>query len=109
MKAVNIQWDVDSDEIIERLNDTELSELASLLQVSEPQLAVMEREERSDLAMDRFRHAPALLDRFLDLPDEVAIPQEFENAYESEDERDEAITEYLSDEYGYCINSYGLE
>lgn len=109
MKAVNIQWDVDSDEILERLNDTELSELASLLQISEPQLAVMDREERFDLAMDRFRHSPALLDRFLGLPDEVEIPQEIVNySYENDDERDEAISDYLSEEYGYCLDGYEL-
>ncbi len=107
MKAVNIQWNVDKEEILEKLEDTQLSVLAGVLEVCESELNAMSEDDRADLAMDRFRHAPALLDRFLGLPDEVEIPQEIANeSYENNNERDEAISNYLSEEYGYCLDGY---
>ena len=106
MRATNIQWDIDFDDVWEVLADMDYRKAADVLEIPYETYANMTTEERDDYAYDYFRHRPGALCDFLGLPDEVDIPSEFDP---SDDYYEEDITDWLSDEYGYCINVYVLE
>ncbi|MCR4749332.1 MAG: hypothetical protein K5877_05910 [Lachnospiraceae bacterium] len=64
----------------------------------------MTTSEIHDYAYDLFRHSPAILYEFLDLPVEVELPEELGNT--ANDYYNEDITEWLSDTYGYCVETF---
>ena len=81
--------------------------------------ANMSTEERHDYAYDVFRHSPAALEDFVGLSNEVEIPNEIISRYDgvdvfadgegSNDDFAEYISEWLSDEFGYCHEGFSLE
>ena len=97
--AFNIDWDVDMDEVYENLDDMAFEKAAEALEIPADRYANMTTGERHDYAYDRFRHCPALLDEFLGLPDKVTLPDEV---------TDDDAADWLSDTYGYCINSFEI-
>lgn len=107
LKASEIDWDIDMDEAFEYLDKMSEEEAAEALEVSVEDYIKMDEEGRHDLAEDRWHHCPVKLDEFMGLPNEVVIPEEIEEI-EDETEREEAITNWLSDEYGFCVEGYEL-
>ena len=105
MKATNIQWDIDIDEALDRLDAMEVDDAAEELGIPAERYASMSTEERHDIACDKWHHAPGSLDDFMGLPDEVEVPMDL---LCSEDP-DEYIANWLSDEYGFCHNGFELE
>ena len=101
LKAYDIEWDFDEDQIFERIDETESEEMAEIIGISVEKYESLTQEERYDWAYDKFRHCPALLDEFMGLPDEVDIPLELVD--------DEDISNWLSDEYGFCHEGFQLE
>ena len=101
MKAYNIDWDIDIEEALEQLDEMDYKKAASVIGVSADQYANMTTGERHDYAYDLWHHCPGLLDEFVGLPSEVKIPKELQD--------DADITDWLSDEYGFCINGYQLD
>ena len=101
MKAYNIDWDIDIEEAFEKLDEMNYKSAASALGISADDYANMTTEERHDFAYDLFHHCPGELEDFMDLPTKVEIPKELTN--------EEDITEWLSDEYGFCIKGYKLD
>ena len=100
MKAVNIDWDVDYDEVYEKLDEMTVSNAAKVLELPEQTYANMSTSERHDYAYDKFRHSPGSLYDFMELPEEVVLPKEIV---------EEDAADYLSDTYGYCINSLSIK
>ena len=98
MKAFEIQWDFDMDEVYERLDEAVPAEAAELLGVPADKYERMTDEERHDHAYDVFRHCPGLLDEFMGLPYEIEIPEELTDT--------EDISDWLSDEYGFCHSGF---
>ena len=101
LKAYDIEWDFDEDQIFERIDETESEEMAEFIGISVEKYESLTQEERYDWAYDKFRHCPALLDEFMGLPDEVDIPLELVD--------DEDISNWLSDEYGFCHEGFKLK
>ena len=101
MKAYNIDWDIDIEEALEQLDEMDYKKAAFVIGVSADLYANMTTEERNDYAYDLWRHCPGLLEEFVGLPSEVKIPKELQD--------DADITDWLSDEYGFCINGYQLD
>lgn len=101
MKALNINWEIDFDEIYEKLDEMTVKNAAKALELPEERYANMTTEERHDYAYDYFRHRIKAMEEFVGLPDEVEIPKEITS--------EEDITDYLSDEFGYLINGYELD
>ena len=101
LKAYDIEWDFDEDQIFERIDETESEEMAEIIGISVEKYESLTQEERYDWAYDKFRHCPALLDEFMGLPDEVDIPLELVD--------DEDISNWLSDEYGFCHEGFQLK
>lgn len=111
MKAFNICWDIDMDEVYEKLDTMSAKDAAKVLELSEREYAKMSVEDRHDWAEEHFRHCPGDLDAFLGLPDEVEIPSEVINDPRCRESRDvliDYISNWLSDEYGYCHTEFGL-
>ena len=100
MKATNIWWSIDFDEVYEKLDEMDNKKAAETLGLLESVYANLNEEERHDYAYDYFRHRRTELEKFLDLPDEVEIPEDIT--------ADEDIAEYISGEYGYCIETFSL-
>ncbi len=98
--AVNIDWDVDLDEAIEKLQSLSLESQTELFGCRDWYLKATP-EQRTDMAESYFNHCPAFVEELMGLPDEVEIPEELTE--------DEDITNWLSDTYGFCINGWDLE
>lgn len=98
--AVNIDWDIDLDEAIEKLQSLSLKSQAELFGCRDWYLKATP-EQRTGMAESYFNHCPAFVEELMGLPDEVEIPEELTE--------DEDITNWLSDTYGFCINGWDLE
>ena len=101
LKAYDIWWDFDKDEIFERIDETDPKDMAKMIGVTLKQYKSLSDEDRHDLAYDKFRHCPALLDEFMGLPNEIEIPSELTDS--------EDISNWLSDEYGFCHEGFQLK
>ena len=99
--AYDIQWDVDMDDIYEKFDDMSVEKAADILACPKRVYANMHDGERHDLIHDRFHHNMLDAAEFVGLPNEVALPKEII--------AEEDISNYLSDEYGYCYEGYSLK
>lgn len=100
MKATNIQWDIDMDEVYEVLDEMTAKNAAEALDLPYDRYANMTTGERHDYAYDYFRHRPGALDEFMGLPEDVEIPPELTD--------DCDIADWLSDVYGFCHEGFSL-
>ena len=98
--AVNIDWDVDLDEAIEKLQSLSVESQAELFSCKEWYLKATP-DQRTGMAESYFNHCPAFVAELMELPDEVEIPDDLVE--------DEDVTNWLSDTYGFCINGWDLE
>lgn len=105
-KATNINWEESDDEIDELIDeiidgkytDEEMMDMFGI---------TAQDEDAADTIRDVFHHNPGLLDEILELPDTVILPKEiWECAIE--DGHCQAITDFLAEEYGTCMNGYDL-
>jgi hypothetical protein len=100
MKASNIKWDIDMDEVYERLDEMSADSAAQALSVPTKTYANMTTVERHDYAYDLFHHSSAALDEFFELPDEIEIPEELKD--------DDDISDWLSDKFGFCHSWFDI-
>ena len=102
MKATDISWEFDLDD--ELIATMPLEEVASVLGTTKSNLLSYNTEGIKDFIEDRFHHQPGIKDDFaniiLNLPLTEEIPADIE-----EDE----VADYLSDKYGYLIESLSIE
>lgn len=107
--AYDIDWDVDASEITEALDIMRVFDAAKkaseIFGISETHYVNMHTDERHDAIYDALRHSPGMGDDFFNLPRAILIPEEV--WIEGADDND-VITDWLSDEYGFCINGYKL-
>jgi len=101
LKAINVQWDFDMDEVYEKLDNMIPEKAAEELGIPKDTYGRMATEERHDYAYDLFHHCPASLDEFMGLPDAIAVPAGMTDP--------EDISEWLSDEYGFCHRGFELK
>ncbi len=100
MKAINIEWDIDMDEVYGKLDDMAPEKASEVLGIPLNAYCIMTASERHDYARDAFHHNPGMLYDFMGLPEEVELPGTLKEA--------EDITDWLSDAYGFCIDTYGI-
>ena len=100
MKA-KIEWDFDIEDILEKLDSMTAENAAEALEIPYQEYANMSTSEVHDYAYDVFEHSQAIAMEFLGLPEEVEIPDSVGN-----DEDD--ISDWLSDEYGFCQKDFVL-
>jgi hypothetical protein len=103
MKAVNILWDIDLEDGLYVLDEMTAKEASEVLGISEERYANMTSEERDDYACEVFERSPSTLVECIGLPDEVEIPKRLKN------KDGERISDWLSDEFGFCHKGFELE
>ena len=100
MKAINIDWDTDEQDVAEEVLDyASQKEIADLLKVDEKKIANINQDDLYDLIRDTFHHRPGLMDDYLGLPSSIEIP---ENVEKNE------IADWLTSTYEYCIRGFEL-
>ncbi len=96
----NIQWDWDRDMVCEKVDSLDtIADTISLFKL-DPQTvrdAEGNDEDIYDLCVDSLRHNRVTAEEVFDLPETIDVPGTF---------GDEQITEYLAEEYGYCVSGY---
>ncbi len=107
--AYDIDWDINASEITEALDVMRVFDAAKkaseIFGISEAQYVNMHTAERHDAIYVALHHSPGMGDDFFDLPSAILIPEEV--WIEGADDND-VITDWLSNEYGFCINGYKL-
>ena len=102
--AKNIQWDISIDEVNEYLDDISEEKAAELLELPVDRYRNMTEGERHDYTYDCIYHN-GIYNRvraaeIMGVPEDVKIP---EGIYNPED-----ISDWLSDEYGYCHEGFTI-
>lgn len=101
MKAINIKWNIDIEEAQEMLDNMTVEAAADALKIPKDMYAYMSTAERHGIAHDRFHHNFVDIVKFIGAPEEVEIPKEIGND-------EDAISDWLSDEYGWCHEGFDL-
>ncbi len=103
MRATNIDWDINNEDIFCYLADfnSNRADLAEVLNVPVSEIP-SRMEARFDYLKDRIHHCPALIYDLWDLPEEVELPEA------AEEWEDGEIADYLSDTFGFCLNGFDL-
>lgn len=101
MKAFNIDWVIDFEEVYELFDRMDDKQAAEELGLSEKDYIKLFKEDRDSLIYEKYRKRQGELEQLVGLPNEVELPAEITT--------DEEATEWLSTEYGYFINGYELD
>ncbi len=114
MFAFDILWNVDTEEGIEKLDNMTSEEAAKALGIPTEAYNNMSSSERHDYAFDLWHHSPATLLEFMGVPDMVEIPAEIADdpEYSSPEMKGaliECISDWLSDEYGFCHEGFEID
>lgn len=102
MKVTNIKWDIDMEQIYERLDDMTAEDAAKALDLPERIYTNMTTSERHDYAYETFHSHDEAAAEFVCLPTETEIPDDI-----ADDE--DAVSDYLSDKYEFCHKGFSLE
>lgn len=100
MKAIKIEWNIDMDEVYEKLDGMTSEKASEVLGIPLNTYCNMTTSEKHDYAYDTFHHNLGMLYDFMGLPEEVELPETLKEA--------EDITYWLSDTYGFCIDTYDI-
>ena len=100
MKATNIKWDIDEQDLTEEVLDyaTE-KEIAELLGTETHKIHNMNKDDLYELVRDAFHRDRNLMYEHLGLPTTVNIPETVE---------EEDIADWLSNEYEYLHDGFEL-
>ncbi len=103
-KATNIQWDVSfDDDILPRLKEMTIADVADAVSCPLDEYKSMTEEGREDYAEKFFYKNPDQVIDYIGLPSEAMLPQEIDI------DDDEAVADYLSETYGFCMWMYDIE
>jgi len=105
MKVTNVEWDIESDELIDFLHSMPTEEAADAIDLDEEVYIDMNDTELENYLQDYFIHNNNSFD-FLELPDEVEVPVDFDTA---EEDVEETIREWLVQEYGWGVISFDIQ
>lgn len=101
--ASDIEWDIDMDEIYEKMDEIAIDKAAEILGISAVRYGNMTPSEQHDLIYDTIHHnrkSMFMAEELFDLPEEIVLPDELKDT--------DDITDYISDTYGFCIEGYTL-
>ena len=98
--AKDVKWDIDVSDVNEYLDEISEVKAARLLELPVRIYHNMTEEGRHDYAYDCIHHNKLRAAEILGVPEDVAIP---EGIYDPED-----ISDWLSDEYGYCHEGFSI-
>lgn len=102
----NIEWSIDPEEALEAVDLLSQKEVTELFPGIKPQY-LNSPKHRRDVILDAFHHCPALMDELFQLPEEIAVPDDFGIASLDDDFGD--VAEWLSDTYGFCVLGFQIK
>ena len=106
-RATNIQWYIDDEELLDVADSLSTKEITKILDIPAKTYNGMTTKERHDYIEDACRHCLATRYEIMGLPDDAEIPDNIiEIVLREHDE--EAITTWLSCEYGTYVDGYDL-
>lgn len=97
MLISNIDWDVTMDEVLDYFFHFSLEKKSEILNIPIEKLKEIDDDLIIDIAEEKFHHNPGLIDEIFELPKKLEIDNIME---------EDLIADYLSNEYGFCINSF---
>ena len=100
MKAINILWDVDVCDVLDSLDNMCPSDGAKALDLQPEVYAKMTDAILEDYVQDLLDKDQLNLDKIMNLPDEIEIPENITDMDE--------ISDYLSDQTGYCHKGFDI-
>ena len=101
LTITDIEWDIDIDETLDKLDNMSSDKAAEYLGVPKETYANMTTSERHDYAYDVWHHNRKSLSEFVGAPNEVTLPT---TRIWDED----SISDYLSDEYGWSCEGFRI-
>lgn len=104
MVVSNIKWNVTLDEISELINTQQVSSgvIARLLDVPYSLYKSLSLAERCESVRDAIHHNRIDAAVLVELPDKIEIPAEI-------GDNEENIANWISDEFGYCIEGFDYD
>ena len=119
MIVKNIKWDVDTEDILEKIDTMSTDELADIVGVSVDYFENMDEEEQKDYVLDYVYHTPNTYADFLEdvfeLPKEVELPESFVEHLEQDYAKGysvnyaEEISDWLTDRFDFCHDGFELD
>ena len=101
--AEDIQWDVDTSDIVQNLQECRWQKAAEIVGCDAERWAAFTDSEKEDFVEAL---GPARRAEILALPSTVEVP---EDVWKRQNEDDNAISNWLSDEYEFCHGGYKLK
>ncbi len=100
MKATNIKWDVDEQDLTEEVLDyATKKEIAELLGTETHEIHNMNKDDLYELVRDAFHRDCNLMYEYLSLPTTVDVPKSV---------TEEDVADWLSNEYEYLHDGFEL-
>lgn len=106
MKVTNIEWAVDIDEALDYLISLSCEQAAESLNMSIEKYMAMTVQERREYAQDCFHHNRVNIAEFMNLPDEIAIPDNIIAEAADYDDAINLVSDYISDITGFCHEGF---
>lgn len=104
-KATNIKWNVDVDDVMNYIHEDGYDQATEILGLSGPNYANMTDKERDDYICDAIAKDKSIAAKLIGLPSEVEIP---DNMITFDTDTD-AISDFISDEIGFCHAGFEIE
>ena len=104
LKATNIKWDIDIEDGYGKLDEMSVDEASEKLGIPAKTYANMTTSERHDYAFECWHRSEAALAEFMDIDDEMDIPDPTNPDWD-----EDTISDYISDESGWCHGGFTLE
>lgn len=105
MKVTNVEWDIESDELIDFLHSMPSETAADTIDLDKDVYIDMNDAELEDYLEEYFIQNNNTFD-FLALPNELEVPVDFDTA---EEDVEETIREWFVQEYGWGVISFDIQ
>lgn len=112
IKITNIQWDIEMEDVLDRIFGMKHKTAAEILGVPADTYADMTGNERYDLVYDVFYDSIEKRAELMGLPKEIEISEEdIEENLDAEEDCYllEEIEDTVSDKYGWCFEEFNYE
>lgn len=111
MKATNIKWDVDTDDLLAEVDNMPVEDIANILNISTEQYNSMSTKNQQEYFLNYIHQNSdayaCFLEDYLGLPQEVEIPESLAEQY-GEDNFTEDISDWISDTYEFCHAGFDI-
>lgn len=112
MKATNIKWDVDTDDLLAEIDSMSVEDIANILNIPAEQYNSMSTKNQQEYFLN-YMHQNSdvyacFLEDFFGLPQEVEIPENLAKQY-GEDNSAEDISDWMSDTYECCHGGFEID